>query len=506
MPERVVSAPITGPVFIQGRQETKAAVADTGPSPSWARAYGRRLLLTDLLSLAVAVSVAQLARFGLAGGALTARHSALNVEYGVVSALLFVVWAGLLWAYGSRDRSIVGSGSAEYKRVIDATLLLLALAAIVSLFLQAELARAYLLVAFPTGLLLLLASRWLWRQWLIWQRSIGKLEERTILIGSRHSAERLAEELRRNPASAYDVVGLLTPDGHHSAALAEKGLPVLGTPHVVLRALRQTGARTVIVTSSDELALDAVRDISWALDPTAHNLLVAPSLIDIGGPRISVHPVAGLPLLNVETPHFTNSRRLIKRSVDLVVSAAALVILAPVFLVLALLVRTDGGPVFFRQERVGYKGVPFHMYKFRSMVVNAEEKLVDLEHHAEERVNEVLFKMVDDPRVTRVGRTLRRFSLDELPQLLNVLKGEMSLVGPRPPLEREVEQYDERVHRKFFVKPGLTGLWQVSGRSNLSWDDSVRLDLYYVENWSLATDLIILWRTVRAVVRHEGAY
>lgn len=506
MPEKDDSSPITAPVFVQYVQETKAAVTDTGPARSWVRAYSRRLLLTDLIVIALAVVVAQLARFGLAGSALSASHSTFNVEYGTVSALLFLVWAGLLWVYGSRDRSVVGSGSTEYKRIVDATLLLLALAGIVALFLQAELARAYLLVAFPTGLGLLLLSRWLWRQWLTRQRSVGKLEERTILVGSRHSTDRLAEELRRNPTSAYDVVGILTPDGRSSSSLAEKGLPVLGTPRHVLRALRQTGARTVIVTSSDELSLDAVRDISWALDPTSHNLLVAPSLIDIGGPRVSVHPVAGLPLLNVETPHFTNSRRLIKRSVDVLVSALALVVLSPVFFVLALLVRTDGGPVFFKQERVGYKGVPFHMYKFRSMVVDAEEKLVDLEHHAEERANEVLFKMIDDPRVTRVGRTLRRFSLDELPQLLNVLKGEMSLVGPRPPLEREVEQYDERVHRKFFVKPGLTGLWQVSGRSNLSWDDSVRLDLYYVENWSLATDLIILWRTVRAVVRHEGAY
>ncbi len=181
--------------------------------------------------------------------------------------------------------------------------------------------------------------------------------------------------------------------------------------------------------------------------------------------------------------------------------------LSPVLLVLALLVKvTSTGPVFFLQERVGLNGSTFHMIKFRSMVVDAEQRLQELSALDRAEGNTVLFKMKNDPRVTRVGAFMRRYSLDEVPQLFNVLVGSMSLVGPRPPLAREVERYDVHVHRRFLVKPGMTGLWQVSGRSDLSWEDSVRLDLYYVENWSMVGDLLILWRTARAVVAKDGAY
>ncbi len=215
----------------------------------------------------------------------------------------------------------------------------------------------------------------------------------------------------------------------------------------------------------------------------------------------------GLPLIHVETPTYSGRKLYTKRAFDLIGSAALIIVLSPVLLVLALLVKvTSTGPVFFLQERVGLNGSTFHMIKFRSMVVDAEQRLQELSALDRAEGNTVLFKMKNDPRVTRIGAFMRRYSLDEVPQLFNVLVGSMSLVGPRPPLAREVERYDVHVHRRFLVKPGMTGLWQVSGRSDLSWEDSVRLDLYYVENWSTIGDLAILWRTARAVANSDGAY
>lgn len=262
-----------------------------------------------------------------------------------------------------------------------------------------------------------------------------------------------------------------------------------------------------MITSSDDLPPERVRELSWSLEPGRQHLVVAPSLTDIGGPRIHTRPVQGLPLIHVETPTYSGRKLYTKRAFDLVGAALLVVVLSPLLLVLAVLVKTTStGPVFFHQERVGLNGSTFRMIKFRSMVVDAEERLQELSALDRAEGNDVLFKMRNDPRVTRVGGFMRRYSLDEVPQLFNVLAGSMSLVGPRPPLAREVARYDTHVHRRFLVKPGMTGLWQVSGRSDLSWEDSVRLDLYYVENWSITGDLIILWRTARTVLSSQGAY
>ncbi|MEP6463266.1 MAG: exopolysaccharide biosynthesis polyprenyl glycosylphosphotransferase, partial [Frankiaceae bacterium] len=234
--------------------------------------------------------------------------------------------------------------------------------------------------------------------------------------------------------------------------------------------------------------------------------LVAPAITDIAGPRISIRPVAGLPLLHVDHPEFTGARRIIKGGFDRVVALAAVVVLAPILLGIALAIRTTSpGPALFRQRRVGRKSEQFTIYKFRTMRTDAEAALPGLAA-ANEQTDGVLFKMRKDPRITRLGAVLRRYSVDELPQLLNVLRGQMSLVGPRPPLPAEVAQYTDDVYRRLLVKPGLTGLWQVSGRSDLPWEEAVRLDLDYVENWSLPLDLAILWRTGAAVLASRGAY
>jgi len=275
----------------------------------------------------------------------------------------------------------------------------------------------------------------------------------------------------------------------------------------VAHAVAKAQADTVIVLPCPELDASAVRRLAWKLEGDDIDLILASALLEIAGDRTTIRPVDGLPLLHVEHPRLKGMRRMVKGAFDRSAALAGLVALAPLAIVIGILVKcTDGGtgPLIFRQVRVGRGGEHFTMYKFRTMYADAEERLSHLWHLNEN--DGVLFKMRSDPRITPIGRWLRRYSLDEIPQLLNVVKGDMSLVGPRPPLPREVAEYAFDVRRRLVVKPGVTGLWQVSGRSDLSWEDAIKLDLRYVENWSLPMDLMILARTVFAVFKSSGAY
>ncbi|MFY9713271.1 MAG: sugar transferase, partial [Microbacterium sp.] len=352
---------------------------------------------------------------------------------------------------------------------------------------------------------LVVLGRWAQHRWLLGQRRRGAYMRRALVVGSRGKSQHVASSiLREGPATGLVLVGALTKKGDDTAPLAGS-VPVVGDFSEVLLAAETTRADTLIFTGSDDFSPRELRELGWQLQDRSVDLIVVPSLTDVAGPRIHARPVAGLPLIHVEYPVFEGVKYYAKRTFDLVASGLGLILLSPVLLLIALVVRIESpGPILFRQKRVGVNGAAFSMFKFRSMVADAEARLPDLEHRSDG--NGVLFKLKSDPRVTRVGRLLRRFSLDELPQLLNVFIGDMSLVGPRPPLQREVEQYDHWANRRLLVKPGITGLWQVSGRSDLSWDDSVRLDLYYVENWSLVGDILILARTVRAVMASRGAY
>jgi exopolysaccharide biosynthesis polyprenyl glycosylphosphotransferase len=255
----------------------------------------------------------------------------------------------------------------------------------------------------------------------------------------------------------------------------------------------------VLITGGGRLDAQDIRRIGWALEPGRQHLIVAVNLTDVAGPRIHTRPVAGLPLVHVETPQYSTRQRVLKRAFDILASLLLLVALSPLLLALGALVRLSGpGPVFYRQERVGQGGTRFGMFKFRSMVDGADARLSEL-LSAQGRDGSPLFKIENDPRITPIGRILRRFSLDEIPQLFNVLVGQMSLVGPRPQREAEVAFYDDDARRRLIVRPGMSGLWQVSGRSTLPWQEAIRLDLFYVENWSLIGDIVILFRTVKAV-------
>ncbi|MBF4561451.1 sugar transferase [Microbacterium sp. VKM Ac-2870] len=477
------------------------------PFNDWRRRFQRRLIVSDFLVLVWVVFGTQIAWFGFGNAQLAIRDDSRisDVSYWFFSFVLVLLWLGALSWSDSRSARVLGAGSTEYLRVVDASLRLFGAIAIVAFLTKTDVARGFLLISLPVGVFVLLWTRWLWRQWLVMKRKSGTFSARVLLVGSEASVAQIARELVRMPSAGYHVVGACVPSGKVADVVAGTDIPVMGSVNAVERAMELTGADTVAVTSTDELPPDKVKQISWNLQAGRQHLVLAPSMVDIAGPRLHTRPVAGLPLIHVETPRFSKGQLFLKRSVDVTATAIGVVLLSPVFAFLAMSIRLSSqGPVLFRQVRIGRSGREFTMLKFRSMVTNAEELLGNLQRERAEQGsdsgNEVMFKMKNDPRVTPIGRIMRKYSLDELPQLFNVLGGSMSLVGPRPPLPSEVEQYATHVHRRFLVKPGITGLWQVSGRSTLSWEDTVRLDLSYVENWSLLGDVAILAKTARAAV------
>ncbi|MCP2047864.1 UNVERIFIED_ORG: exopolysaccharide biosynthesis polyprenyl glycosylphosphotransferase [Paenarthrobacter nicotinovorans] len=430
-------------------------------------------------------------------------------NYVWVSIALAVVWWFMLGAWSSRQSRVLGAGPEEYKRVAAASLWLFGLVAIISYSLRIETARGYVGIALPVGLAGLLLSRWLLRQHLSVARQKGDSMSRLLLLGGPSAVAHLASSLHGAKHSGYLPVAAYTPGVAGTPTIEpESGLPILGhkaDTSSVLAAIDQCDADAVAVSAGVQLHPQTIRHLGWELAARNVGLIMAPALTDIAGPRIHTQQVAGLPLIHVTTPTLEGGQRVAKRLFDVLVSGLLIILAAVPMLVIAALVKLDSrGPVLFQQDRVGMEGKHFQMLKFRSMVVDAEALLTELQQRNEG--SGLLFKIKDDPRITRIGSILRKYSLDELPQLFNILTGSMSLVGPRPPLPREVEAYEHDVRRRLLVKPGLTGLWQVSGRSNLSWQDSVRLDLYYVENWSLAGDLVIILRTVRAVFHSTGAY
>ncbi len=475
-------------------------------TPAWERRYANKIILTDILVVICAVYTAQYFRFGLAAEELQiplAGRYDFGITYTLVSVSLVLAWLAGLTIWETRRPVVFGTGPTEYKRVAQATILVFGTYAIIAFLLKAQIGRGYLMIALPLGLLLLMLSRWLWRKRLHQQRGRGVNSYRTLIAGEARKLVHVAREIQRSKTSGFHIIGAATDGAGNGEVLP--GLPIVAGYDGIIEAVDAYRVDTLIITSTDEVSPQQLREIGWELEARRVNLIVTAALTDIAGPRIHMRPVSGLPLIHVAYPEFSGRKFFLKRMFDLGLSFVGLMILSPVLLILALVVKLSSpGPVIFRQQRIGHAGVPFNMLKFRSMVADAEDQLPGLLDQSE---NEgVLFKIKDDPRITRSGAWMRKFSMDELPQLVNVFLGQMSLVGPRPPLPSEVDQYERWVHRRLLVKPGITGLWQVSGRSDLSWDDSIRLDLYYVENWSLVGDIILLWRTVKTVVRSEGAY
>lgn len=539
MPSGLPRAPARWPLLRSGSLDM-APVAPMGP-PAAAdddqhptlRQVRTRIALTDLVLIVWAVFGALILRFGVeAGSDIAASTDQFSLGYPTFSAALALVWWLSLCLHGAYEVEILGRGATEYRLLMNATLRVFAGVALLAYAFKVEVARGYVLLALPAGLIALFVARQVWRRWLGAERRAGEFNHDVLVVGEAGHAQGLIDAFARVPEAGYGVVGVCT-----STTEAERvgGVPVVGSEHQAAQLAIELGVDIVACSAVHRLGSSGLRRLGWALEGSGIELLLSPGLTEIAGSRVVARPVAGLPLLHVETPTFSGPALIIKSTLDWLVALGLVIALSPLMLIVAALIKIqDGGPVFFRQQRVGLDGEAFQMTKLRSMRVDAEAELEELKRQQlQERASAVLeearqhgvapgrgveeaagtevdrgvlFKMERDPRITPVGRFIRRYSIDELPQLFDVLSGKMSLVGPRPPLPDEVSKYECDVHRRLLVKPGLTGLWQVNGRSNLSWDESVRLDLYYVENWSVALDMLILWRTSAAVFGKDGAY
>lgn len=462
------------------------------------------MLVVDASVIVVSALVALFLRSRLAvADAIDVAHGLQAFSLAVVPQMM-IVWLLVLWGSGAQSPRQTGAGSLEYQRVLSASVATAGLIGVGAFLTAHPLSRGFYVLFFVIGTPALLAGRLLLRRAIHAAHLRGLVRSRVLVAGHPGKVDELVRVLRREAWLGYEVVGALAPSVEAPPTTSD-GVPFVGHVLAPAEGIDALTADAIVFTEGALPSSDDFRRTAWELESRSTQMIVVPAITDISAERLDMRPVAGLPLVYVERPQRDRWTRGLKRGFDIVAAAVLLVLLSPVILAVALAVKlSDGGPVCFRQARVGRGGSVFECRKFRSMHVDADARLEQL--RAEDVGSGVLFKMHEDPRVTRVGRVLRRYSLDELPQLLNVLRGEMSLVGPRPPLPSEVEQYSGDVVRRLRVRPGMTGLWQVSGRSDLSWEETVRLDLYYADNWTIAQDLQILLRTVQAVVTGRGAY
>jgi exopolysaccharide biosynthesis polyprenyl glycosylphosphotransferase len=483
-----------------------APVLKTASAHRWQSQYSRRLRVTDALIVCAAVALAQFIRFG------DSPHvSGYPGQVTTLFSILFAgLWLSLIAGFRARSIRVIGAGIEEYRRIVSASFWTFGIIAMATLLAKIFLARGYLAVALPIGTIGLLTSRVLWRYYIAGKRSRGECLTKVLAIGDRKGVSQLIEELTRRPRDGYVVVGAGIPGYGPSRGktLVVRGeeVPILGDETHALAAIAHHNADTVALTGTERFGAQGIRQLMWRLETMNVDLVVAPGVMDVAEGRLALRPVAGFPLLHVEKPQYQGAKCFQKRSFDFCFALAALIATSPLLVAAAIAIKLSSkGPVFYRSQRIGLDGKPFTMLKFRTMVDGADAQVQQL-LALNESEGGMLFKIREDPRVTPVGRILRRLSIDELPQFINVLKQDMSVVGPRPPLPREVLKYNGDVKRRLLVKPGVTGLWQVNGRSDLPWEESVRLDLSYVDNWSMASDFLLIAKTIKAVLASDGAY
>jgi exopolysaccharide biosynthesis polyprenyl glycosylphosphotransferase len=473
------------------------------------RLYARRLFVGDLLVVGAVVIAGDLVRLVGRTPIDLKLFSADVLNYPAAAVILAGLWMLTLSLSGSRSRRVVCRGIEEYAIILLATLQLFGLIAIAALMFDVELSRLYLAVVLPLGAVGLMINRNFWRRVENNKRRRGDSPTAVLVVGTEQVARDIADTLMKDPATGYQVVGICTPQGCEQnkppIKICDRDVPIVGPDAAIVDAALRTGVSSVALTATDHLRPTEIRRLIWELDAIGVDLMVVPGLIDVATQRLHSREVAGMAMLEVSKPQYNRANSMAKRTFDVVFGVLGLIAVTPLMILAAIAVKlSSSGPVFYASERIGLNGATFKMYKFRTMYDGADGRATEL--IAANGGNPLFFKVKNDPRITPVGRLLRKFSVDELPQIFNVLMGEMSIVGPRPQVRREVESYDDLVRRRLAVKPGLTGLWQVSGRSNLKIDDAIRLDLSYVENWSLVQDLVIIARTAKAVLRGEGAY
>ncbi|GGY25135.1 sugar transferase [Streptomyces djakartensis] len=468
------------------------------PAIDWEQRYRRTVITGDTVATAVVVAAI--------GNFFGARDAAnWHEKWGILAFGTWLLVLGALAVSRAWAPAVLGQGAEEFRRLGRSLFMATVVLALGGIALTSRNIKLWIFVAVPAIALIVMTARYLLRLWLHRQRKDGRCLRPVLAAGSPATVRDLITRTRKFPHLGWRVDAVCTADGRGLDGDELDGVPVVGRLTDVAKHVRHDGYRVVAVTPDPHWSPDRLQRLAWNLEGGDTEMVVAPVLMEVAGPRLHVDAVLGIPLLRVSMPAFTGGRRAVKGVVDRVGATFLLMVCAPLMAVVALLVLVDSrGGVFYRQRRVGKDGREFTILKFRTMVAGAHEARGELADRNEG--SGLLFKLHRDPRVTRVGAVLRRYSIDELPQLFNVLGGSMSLVGPRPPLPEESAAYGPDIRRRLLVKPGLTGLWQISGRSDLSWEEAVRLDLRYVEDWSLALDTVILWKTLRAVLSGQGAY
>ncbi|MFE2298496.1 sugar transferase [Streptomyces sp. NPDC059445] len=468
------------------------------PATDWEQRYRRTVITSDMV--ATAVVVASIGNFFGARDAANWHEKWGILAFGTELLVLGALAVSRAWA-----PAVLGQGAEEFRRLGRSLFAATVVLALGGIALTSRNIKLWIFVAIPAIAIVTMTVRYLLRLWLHKQRKEGRCLRPVLAAGSPATVRDLVTRTRKFPHLGWRVEAVCTTDGHGFDGDQLDGVPVVGRLADVANHVHRDGYRVVAVTPDPHWSPDRLQRLAWNLEGSDAEMVVAPVLMEVAGPRLHVDAVLGIPLLRVSMPTFTGGRRAVKVVVDRLGAAVLLLLFAPLMVLVALLVMLDSrGGAFYRQRRVGKNGREFTILKFRTMVSGAHKARAELAGLDEGAG--LLFKVRRDPRVTRVGAVLRRYSIDELPQLLNVLAGSMSLVGPRPPLPEESAAYGPDIRRRLLVKPGLTGLWQISGRSDLSWEEAVRLDLRYVEDWSLALDTVILWKTLRAVLYGQGAY
>lgn len=454
-------------------------------------------VMADGIAISTALFVASIIRFEI-----MAEAPAAELDYTLLIAVAVPVGLILFWVYGLYEpRQVLGPVN-EFKQVFHGVV-----AGVVLMFLSdsafnLQLSRGWAFIALLSGFIIVGGERLVLRKALHFMRRRGGDLTRTIVLGTNHEALTMVRTLEREKWLGYDIVGFVDDDGPSGDEFVDQ-TRVIGKTSEIRQLIEDRHVGLVLVAAT---AFEAGRlnRLFWELQSMDVDLQITSGTLDLMASRMIIQSVAGVPLLYVRRTGMDRTQRTLKRAIDVLGAFFGLILLSPLLAFIALWIKKDSdGGAFFKQVRVGREGQLFTCWKFRTMVKDAEQKRAELEHLSEGPG--LLFKLKEDPRVTKAGKFLRRYSLDELPQLWNVLRGDMSLVGPRPAIPVEVEQYDDWVRNRLQVKPGLTGLWQVSGRTDTTFSDYVRYDLFYIQNWSLSLDLWILWRTLRAVLSAEGA-
>jgi exopolysaccharide biosynthesis polyprenyl glycosylphosphotransferase len=479
--------------------------------PKPMRSYAAAVGFLDFIVLLVTSAITYYACYGSLLIADNVRDAGLlryEITPQFIGLGLLTAWLLALTVFKTRDTKIVGSDFSEYRRVVNASLTVLGALAFGALFFKVDVSRVYVTSILFFGLLAVLIERRIARAWLRKQRLNGRFQRRVALYGPKAELQFELDKFKKNKEAEFEPVFVIEDDKQLTLRMLKDNKTQAFQIADLAAICNENNVELVQVVGSSPTSVDMHKRLYWALDGHEISFVVSPAITGVSSSKLTTRVIAGSPLLEIASTKFTGPQYLMKTMLDIVLGVIAFVVSLPIVLVTAAIVRfSDGGPAFFTQTRVGLNGKEFTIYKLRSMKVGAELEHAERQKALQDKqTNTNMFKDPEDPRVTKVGRVIRKYSIDELPQFLNVLKGDMSLVGPRPPLLSEVEQWQQHEVRRLLVKPGVTGPWQIGGRSLLTWEETVAIDLSYVENWTVLTDISIIFKTIVYVIKGSGAF